>query len=464
MNSDTIDEGIKAFCSSIVMNETLAEGFENHLKAHNGMNCDMDIQKNAFFRAHVRGRLDAGHDNLGTLKDRIATALAAANTPTAEITPQVVSDALVAEDVVTYGGGNAGFGRAVAVKLLGDNQLNLVAATRLVRIDVKAEEIRIAYGHLPLEERMVLATNFIDQGRGNVDEVSMRLALAALPNVNALGMNELLEFQNAVLGGRTLEDALAGNIAAIKNAIIECEDGAFAHIVDGELEMLTQSFIDLNYKLENLNYGTLSKSVYALFDLTIIENLRKQGDFWGRIIDRDDPKGLVAALTVPQKRRYDISLKEKEIETFKAGLNPAMKKCIATDFVDEKRGVVENVSLSAALVHLMEPLGFENMTRYFYIGQILDNSADLMGLLDTLREKLLWDASLPLLATYQQVDTLLAYVPDEFNTNELKLKFAQMLHKERLHLDGDVAKKINATLQLCAVMHDGGGRFDSYYG
>jgi len=292
----------------------------------------------------------------------------------------------------------------------------------------------------------------------------MRLALAALPNVNALGMNELLEFQNAVLGGRTLEDALAGNIVAVKTAISEFEQGVLAHLGDEELDRLTQKFVELGYDIPDISYGRLKESLYALFDLTIIENLRKQGDFWGRIIDRDDPKGLVAALTVPQKRRYDISLKEKEIETFKAGLNPAMKKCIATDFVDEKRGVVENVSLSAALVHLMEPLGFENMTRYFYIGQILDNSADLMGLLDTLREKLLWDASLPLLATYQQVDTLLAYVPDEFNTNELKLKFAQMLHKERLHLDGDVAKKINATLQLCAVMHDGGGRFDSYYG
>src|SRR5690606_23798393 len=123
------------------------------------------------------------------------------------------------EDAVTYGGGNAGFGRAVAVKLLGDNQLTLLAANRLVNIDLKAEEIRVDYGHLPLEERMVLATNFIDQGRGNVDEVSMRLALAALPNVNALGMNELLDFQNAVLGGRTLENALAGNIVAVKTAI-----------------------------------------------------------------------------------------------------------------------------------------------------------------------------------------------------------------------------------------------------
>ncbi len=460
MNSDTIDQGIRMFCSTIV-EEELAAAFENHLKALNGRNFGinplvLDDEKTAFYRAHVRGRLDIDHNNLGTLKDRIATALAAANTPTAEITPQVIFNALVAENAVTYGGGNAGFGRAVAVQLLGDNQLNLIAARRLVNIDLKAEEIRVAYGHLPLEERMVLATDFIDQGRGNVDEASMRLALATLPNVNALGMNELLDFQNAVLGGRTLENALAGNIVAVRTAISEFEEGVLAHLGDDELDMLTQKFLELGYDIPDISLGRLRESLYALFDLTIIENLREQGNFWGRIINENDPKGLVAALTVPQKRRYDISLKEKEIETFKAGLNPAMKKRIATDFVDENRGVVGNVSLRAALVHLMEPLAFNVYERDFFISQVLDYNADLMGLLDTLREKLLWDASLPLLATYEQVDTLLAYVPDEFNTDELKLKFAQMLHEERLHLDGDVAKKINATLQLCAVMRDGG--------
>ncbi|NCP62893.1 MAG: hypothetical protein GW748_06920 [Alphaproteobacteria bacterium] len=224
MGSETIDAGIRTFCASIV-GEELAAAFENHLRRHNGLNFIMDNEKTAFYRAHVRGRLDIDYNNLGALKDRIATALAAANTPTAEITLQVVSDALVAENAVAYGGGNAGFGRAVAVKLLGDNQLNLVAATRLVRIDVKAEEIRIAYGHLPLEERMVLATNFIDQGRGNVDGFSMRLALAALPNVNALGVNELLEFQNAVLGGRTLAAAL---VADIRQQLVA--DLAYPHI------------------------------------------------------------------------------------------------------------------------------------------------------------------------------------------------------------------------------------------
>lgn len=457
MNSDTINAGIRLFCSSVV-GDDLAEAFETHLKAHNGVNFVIDDEKVSFYRTHVRTRLNNAHNNLSDeIKGRIATALAAANTPAADITEQVVAAALVAEDAVAYGGGNAAFGRAIAVKLLSEAKPNLVAATRLARIDMKAEEIRARYGHIPLEERLVLATNFVDNARGNVDEASMKLALAAYPNVDALDLNALADFQEAVLGGRTIENALEGNIAAVKNAITEYEDGAFAHIVGGELELLAQKFVEIGKKVDDVDFRSVRQAIEALFAPSILKTAFEKRDYWARVLDNVAPKGLVAAFTVPQKRLYDIGLKERKIETFKAGLNLAMRRRIAEDFVDENRGNVENDSLRAALVHLMTPLTLGNMYRDFYIGQILNDGADLADLLDSLREKLLWDDSFPLLATYENVDTLLAYVPDELNGNEQNKRiFAKMLHEETLRLDNDVSKKIKATLQLCAILRDAG--------
>ncbi|HBN21789.1 MAG TPA: hypothetical protein DD412_00935 [Holosporales bacterium] len=231
MGSDTIDAGIRLFCSSIVGDE-LAGAFEDHLKALHGRNFLLAPyvqadERNAFFRAHIRTRLDGDYNNLDNgLKNRIATTLAAANTPTADITPQIVTAALVAEDAVAYGGGNAAFGRAVAVKLLSDAQPILVAAGRLAHIDMKAEEIRVLYGHLPLDERLVLATNFIDRARGVVNKESMKLALAAFPNVvGVLGVDELADFQDAVLGGRTIENAL---VTDIRQQLVL--DNAYRHI------------------------------------------------------------------------------------------------------------------------------------------------------------------------------------------------------------------------------------------
>lgn len=457
MGSNTIDDGMRLFCSSVV-GDDLAEAFESHLKAHNGVNFVVDNEKDAFYRTHVRTRLNNSHNNLSDeIKGRIAKALAAANTPAADITEQVVAAALVAEDALAYGGGNAAFGRAIAVKLLSEAKPNLVAAKRLVRIDTKVEEIRARYEHLPLDERLVLAINFIDNTRGNVNENTMKPALAAFPNVDALDEDALADFQDAVLGGRTIENALEGNIAAVKKAITEYKDGDLAHIVGGELELLAQKFVEIGNKVDDVDFGSVRKTIEALFAPSILKSDCEKRDYWARVVDEVDPKGLVAAFTVPQKRLYDISLKEREIATFKEVLNRAMRRRIAEDFVDENRGDVRNDSLRAALVHLMTPLTLDDEYRDFYIGQFLNDGADLADLLESLREKLLWDDLFPLLATYENVDTLLAYVPDELNGSEQNKRiFAKMLHEETLRLDNDVSKKIKATLQLCAILHDAG--------
>lgn len=461
MGSDTIDAGIRTFCSTIVGDE-LAGAFEDHLKALHRRNFAVAPyvqadERNAFFRAHVRTRLDSDHNNLDNgLKNRIATALATANTPTANITPQVVAAALVAEDAVTYGGENIAFGRAIAAKLLSVDQPNLGAASRLVHIDMKAQEIQGIYGHLPLDECQVLATNFIDQARGLVNEHAMKLALAAFPNVDALDPEGLADFQAAVLEGRTIENALKGNVAALKKAISEFDNGIFAHIVDDELDLLSQKFMELGYDIAEITHGKMRASVRALFVPAIVKDGSESQTYWSKIIDENAPKGLVAAFTASERRLYDIDLKEKDIEAFKPELNPAMTKRIAMDFVDENRAGVSNDSLRAALVHLMTPLALDNDLRNFYMDQVLEGG-DLIDLLDNLREKLLWNASLPLLATYNDVDTLLAHVPDELRRTENdQIAFAKMVQEETLRLDDDVRKKVKATLQLCEILRDEG--------